>query len=88
MDVTVGTIQVQLITQNAGIFVGENYPIQWSMQLKINSAGGTVAGDGNILYRVINVIDDPDIIDSNWIKIEKDDSKEDEGTVGPHSSGG
>ncbi|MDQ0417693.1 exoribonuclease II [Croceifilum oryzae] len=85
MDVTVGTIQVQLITQNAGIFVGENYPIQWSTQLKINSAGGTVAGDGNILYRAINVIDDPDMIDSNWVNIEKGESKE-EGPVGPRSS--
>lgn len=75
IEVTIGSIQVQLIAQNAGIFVGNNLPVNWCLQMKSNSAGGTVAGDGNILYQTINVINDPDVIDANWIEIDQEEKK-------------
>lgn len=71
IEVAIGSIQVQLIAQNAGIFVGRNLPVNWRSQLKSNSAGGTVAGDGNILYQTMNIINDPDVIDANWIKVDQ-----------------
>lgn len=88
IQVEIGTIQIQYISGNSGIFVGSNLPVNWSSQLKSNSAGGTVAGDGNILYQSMNIIYDPDVVDASWVEIslgdegDKEDKKDKEDKEG------
>ena len=63
INMSFDAIQINYIHENSGIFIGSNRAYNWLTQKKINSAQGTVTGDGNLLLRNLNVINDSDLID-------------------------
>lgn len=63
MNIVFGSININNVSENAGVFVGSNIQVNWKSQTKGNSAMGTVIGERNILSENINVIYDNDGID-------------------------
>lgn len=60
-----GTISVQTLDRNAGIFIGDyNHAVGWSAHGKANNVIGDVAGKSNFLYQNVLVLNDPDYIDT------------------------
>lgn len=53
-NINVGGVQI-----NSGIFIGENSQSLWSAHSKSNDGIGNIT-DGNIIYKPINIIIDPD----------------------------
>lgn len=57
-------INVNVIQSNSGIFIGTNYQSYWSTQSKSNHGLGSISGNGNKTFRNVNIVIDPDIVDS------------------------
>lgn len=63
MNVQFDSIKIQQVGGNSGVFVGSNLQINWSSQIKTNSALGTVIGSHNNFQSNMNIIYDNDVID-------------------------
>lgn len=61
------SINVNSIDSVSGIFVGENSQSNWSSTGKTNSGFGRVMGEMNAIRILLNVLSDPDIVDSPYI---------------------
>lgn len=60
-----GNINVQTMQRQSGIFIGErNNAIGWSAHGKENNVIGGISGQSNLLYQNINILIDPDFIDT------------------------
>lgn len=60
-----GDINVQTMHRQAGIFIADrNSSVGWSAHSKTNSIFGGMAGHSNILFRNVNILNDPDTIDT------------------------
>lgn len=57
-------INVNVIESNAGIFIGTNFQANWSTQSKANHGLGSISGNSNKTFRNLNIVIDPDTIDS------------------------
>lgn len=62
--VNLGSIKVGGITNDSGIFIGENMQNGWDSHSKGNSGIGEISGDHNWLTVYMALLNDPDIIDS------------------------
>ncbi|MFC4321278.1 hypothetical protein [Litchfieldia salsa] len=62
--VTLQDINVNVIQTNAGIFIGTNRQSYWSTHSKANHGLGSISGNGNKTFRNVNIVIDPDTIDS------------------------
>lgn len=63
MNIVFDSININNVSENAGVFVGSNIQLNWKSQTKENSAMGTVIGEKNLLSKNINVIYDNDGVD-------------------------
>ncbi|WP_456276115.1 hypothetical protein [Bacillus sp. AK128] len=57
-------INVNVMQSNAGIFIGSNRQSFWSTQSKSNHGFGSISGNGNKTFRNVNIVVDPDVVDS------------------------
>ncbi len=58
------SINVNVVSGNAGIFIGTNYQFCWNSHSKENSAFGGISGHSNIVQQNINLLVDNDLIDT------------------------
>jgi hypothetical protein len=56
-------INVNVIENSSGIFVGTNYQLGWDSTSKTNSGSGSVSGDFNLIQHNANIVFDNDVID-------------------------
>ncbi|EKN70604.1 hypothetical protein BABA_04154 [Neobacillus bataviensis LMG 21833] len=60
-----GNINVQSMERQSGIFIGEhNNAVGWSAHGKANNVIGEIGGHSNLLYQNVNILNDPDFIDT------------------------
>lgn len=64
VDVRLNNINVNAIETASGVFVGTNTQWGWQSHSKANSGLGTVTGDFNLTMRILNLVDDKDLIDT------------------------
>lgn len=57
------SINVNAIDDLSGIFVGDNIQWNWSQSYKENFGFGAIVGKDNFVYRPLNIVYDPDVID-------------------------
>lgn len=63
-----GKVLVSSVHSNASLLYGENQTRGWQTRSKGNSAIGRVNGDRNIIASRLNLLNDPDILDT-FIKV-------------------
>jgi len=61
--ISIGFMKVGAMQSDVGVFFGQNMQNGWDSHSKSNIAGGSSAGDHNVLPTVVNYVFDPDIID-------------------------
>jgi hypothetical protein len=66
--IQLGDINVLVIDNTSGIFIGENFQSYWTTHTKTNSGFGEVSGRGNIVNNSTNIVIDPDEIDNPFYK--------------------
>ena len=59
----IGYMKVGAMQSDAGVFMGENIQNGWDSHTKSNQAGSSATGDYNYLPTVLNIVNDPDLID-------------------------
>ncbi len=64
IDIILGKTFINSVQSNGGVFYGENDLKGWKTHSKSNSATGRVNGDGNIIASRLNVLNDPDFMDT------------------------
>jgi hypothetical protein len=57
------SINVNAIDDISGIFVGDNIQWNWSQSYKENFGLGSIIGTYNFVYRPLNIVNDPDVVD-------------------------
>lgn len=57
-------INVNGMTNAAGIFIGTNLQTGWSSHGKSNSGFGTIMGKRNLVNQNMNIVDDRDLLDT------------------------
>ncbi|PFR97572.1 hypothetical protein COK39_05045 [Priestia megaterium] len=59
-------LNVTYISNNSGIFTGENTQSDWEVNWKCNTGFGEIIGYNNFASQMVNVINDNDVVDSNF----------------------
>lgn len=59
-------LNVTYISNNSGIFTGENTQSDWEVNWKSNTGFGEIIGYNNFSSQMVNVINDNDVVDSNF----------------------
>lgn len=62
--IQIGFMKVGAMQGDVGVFFGQNIQNGWDAHSKTNTAGGSHAGDHNIMPTFINYVYDPDFIDA------------------------
>ncbi|MGP4081361.1 hypothetical protein ACTWQL_15760 [Pseudalkalibacillus sp. R45] len=63
MNIIFDTININNLSDNSGVFNGENTQTHWTTQKKENYGLGTAIGENNLFFQNINVVYDNDLID-------------------------
>ncbi|EIT85583.1 hypothetical protein A374_10118 [Fictibacillus macauensis ZFHKF-1] len=66
MNVLFHCINVNVIAQNAGVFVGTNTQLNWNSIVKMNTGAGNVVGSRNFSLYNKNVLYDNDVVDTYY----------------------
>lgn len=62
--ISFGSINVNAIDTNSGIFTGNNMQSNWRTQTKTNSGFGNIRGKHNVVAYPLNIVIDPDTVDN------------------------
>ena len=61
------SVNVNSVDTVSGIFIGDNSQSNWSSTGKTNSGFGRVIGEMNSVRILLNLLSDPDVVDSPYI---------------------
>ncbi|MGQ9498344.1 MAG: hypothetical protein ACUVRC_04225 [Desulfotomaculales bacterium] len=62
--ICLGKVSIAGVRNNAGVFYGENALRGWRTRVKSNAGAGRVTGDGNLVVSRLNLLNDPDVVDT------------------------
>ncbi|WP_113927998.1 hypothetical protein [Bacillus sp. P14.5] len=71
INIQFSNITISSVSSNSGIFTGENTQTNWQVNRKNNFGFGKIAGYQNTSSNIVTVINDNDLIDSDFTQYQE-----------------
>ncbi len=63
MEISLGSVSIATVANNAAVFFGENSFHGWKTRSKKNAALKRISGDWNSIASIVNYLNDSDVLD-------------------------